>query len=393
MGEKRIYLSAPHMSGHEQDYIKEAFETNWIAPLGPNVDAFEQAMVDYSGTGAAAALSAGTAAIHLAFILLDVKPGDTVFCSSLTFSASANPICYQGATPVFIDSDEDTWTMSPAALERAFQDAEAKGKLPKAVIVVNLYGQSCDMERIIEIAGRYNVPVVEDAAESLGSTYKSKKSGTLGKFGIYSFNGNKIITTSGGGMLIGDDEELIEKARFYATQSREPARYYQHKKVGYNYRMSNIVAGIGRAQIKVLKDRVARKREVFAKYKKELSGLQGLSFMEDAAYGTSNKWLTVIRIDPKISPVKPLEIMETLEKENIESRPVWKPMHMQPIYRTSPFITVEGNGRGRTNAYIKGSGIDVGADIFRRGLCLPSDNKMKPEEQDVIIDIIHRCFL
>lgn len=375
MGEKRIYLSAPHMSGHEQDFIREAFETNWIAPLGPNVDAFEQAMVDYSGTGAAAALSAGTAAIHLAFILLDVKPGDTVFCSSLTFSASANPICYQGATPVFIDSDEDTWTMSPAALERAFQDAEAKGKLPKAVIVVNLYGQSCDMEPIIEIAGRYNVPVVEDAAESLGATYKGKKSGTLGKFGIYSFNGNKIITTSGGGMLIGDDEELIEKARFYATQSREPARYYQHKKVGYNYRMSNIVAGIGRAQIKVLKDRVARKREVFAKYKKELSDLQGLSFMEDASYGTSNKWLTVIRIDPKISPVKPLEIMEKLEKENIESRPVWKPMHLQPVF-------------ARCNFYAKEDGQDISKMLFEQGVCMPSGTQMTEAEQDRVIEVV-----
>lgn len=375
MGEKRIYLSAPHMSGYEQDYIKEAFETNWIAPLGPNVDAFEQAMVDYSGTGAAVALSAGTAAIHLAFILLDVNPGDTVFCSSLTFSASANPICYQGATPVFIDSDEDTWTMSPAALERAFQDAEAKGKLPKAVIVVNLYGQSCDMEPIMEIAGRYNVPVVEDAAESLGATYKGKESGTLGKFGIYSFNGNKIITTSGGGMLIGDDEELIEKARFYATQSREPARYYQHKKVGYNYRMSNIVAGIGRAQIKVLKDRVARKREVFAKYKNELADLQGLSFMEDASYGTSNKWLTVIRIDPKISPVKPLEIMETLEKENIESRPVWKPMHLQPVF-------------ARCNFYAKEEGQDISKMLFEQGVCMPSGTQMTEAEQERVIEIV-----
>lgn len=375
MGEKRIYLSAPHMSGHEQDYIKEAFETNWIAPLGPNVDAFEQAMVEYSGAKAAAALSAGTAAIHLAFILLDVKPGDTVFCSSLTFSASANPICYQGATPVFIDCDEDTWTMSPVALERAFQAAVAKGKMPKAVIVVNLYGQSCDMEPILEIAERYNVPVVEDAAESLGSTYKGKKCGTLGKFGIYSFNGNKIITTSGGGMLIGDDKELIEKARFYATQSREPARYYQHEKLGYNYRMSNIVAGIGRAQIKVLKDRVARKREVFAKYKKELAGLEGLSFMEDAPYGTSNKWLTVIRIDPTISPVKPLEIMETLEKENIESRPVWKPMHLQPVF-------------ARCNFYAKEDGQDISKMLFEQGVCMPSGTQMTEEEQDRVIDIV-----
>ncbi|HAS91463.1 MAG TPA: pyridoxal phosphate-dependent aminotransferase [Clostridiales bacterium] len=375
MGEKRIYLSAPHMSGHEQDYIKEAFETNWIAPLGPNVDAFEQAMVEYSGAKAAAALSAGTAAIHLAFILLDVKPGDTVFCSSLTFSASANPICYQGATPVFIDCDEDTWTMSPAALERAFQDAEAKGKLPKAVIVVNLYGQSCDMEPIIAIADRYNVPVVEDAAESLGSTYKGKKCGTLGKLGIYSFNGNKIITTSGGGMLIGDDKELIEKARFYATQSREPARYYQHEKLGYNYRMSNIVAGIGRAQIKILNDRVARKREVFARYKKELAGLDGLTFMEDADYGVSNKWLTVIRIDPKMSPVKPLDIMETLEKENIESRPVWKPMHLQPVF-------------ARCNFYAKEDGQDISKMLFEQGVCMPSGTQMTAAEQDRVIEIV-----
>lgn len=375
MGEKRIYLSAPHMSGHEQDYIKEAFDTNWIAPLGPNVDAFEQAMVEYSGAKAAAALSAGTAAIHLAFILLDVKPGDTVFCSSLTFSASANPICYQGATPVFIDCDEDTWTMSPAALERAFQAAEAEGKLPKAVIVVNLYGQSCDMEPILEIANRYNVPVVEDAAESLGSTYKGRKCGTWGKLGIYSFNGNKIITTSGGGMLIGDDKELIEKARFYATQSREPARYYQHEKLGYNYRMSNIVAGIGRAQMKILNDRVARKREIFAKYKNELAGLEGVSFMEDASYGFSNKWLTVIRIDSKISPVKPLEIMETLEKENIESRPVWKPMHLQPVF-------------ARCNFYAKEEGQDISKMLFEQGVCMPSGTQMTETEQDRVIDII-----
>ncbi len=375
MGEKRIYLSAPHMSGHEQDYIKEAFDTNWIAPLGPNVDAFEQALVEYSGAKAAAALSAGTAAIHLAFILLDVKPGDTVFCSSLTFSASANPICYQGATPVFIDCDEDTWTMSPTALERAFQAAEAEGKLPKAVIVVNLYGQSCDMEPILEISKCYNVPVVEDAAESLGSTYKGRKCGTWGKFGIYSFNGNKIITTSGGGMLIGDDKELIEKARFYATQSREPARYYQHEKLGYNYRMSNIVAGIGRAQIKILNDRVKRKREVFAKYKKELAGLKGLSFMEDASYGVSNKWLTVIRIDPNTSPVKPLDIMEKLEKENIESRPVWKPMHLQPVF-------------ARCNFYAKEDGMDVSKMLFEQGVCMPSGTQMTEEEQDRVIEIV-----
>lgn len=374
MANKRIYLSAPHMSGQEESYIHKAFQTNWIAPLGPNVDRFEEAMKCYTKINDAVALSAGTAAIHLALILLDVQAGDTVFCSSLTFSASANPILYQGANPIFIDSDEDTWNMSPLALQTAFEEAVKSNHLPKALIVVNLYGQSADMDAITKITEQYGVPVIEDAAESLGTTYKGQKSGTLGKFGIYSFNGNKIITTSGGGMLISNDAAAIQKARFYATQAREPARHYQHEKIGYNYRMSNIVAGIGRAQMQVLDERVAKKREIFAKYKSSLKNLAGLTFMEDVNYGKSNKWLTVIRLEPKESPVMPLMIMEALEKENIESRPVWKPMHLQPVFKDAKYYP-HPNG-------------SVSHKLFVEGVCLPSGTGMGEEEHSRVIEII-----
>jgi dTDP-4-amino-4,6-dideoxygalactose transaminase len=383
----KIWLSSPHMSdeGYELEYIKEAFDTNWIAPLGANVDGFERELASKIGAKHAAALVSGTAAMHMALKAAGVSQGDIVFCQDLTFSATANPIIYQNAVPIFIDSNYETWNMDPKALEEAF----AKYPNVKAVIVVHLYGLSADLDPIIELCRKHNVTLIEDAAESLGTTYKGKYTGTFGDYGIFSFNGNKIITTSGGGMLVSNNEERIAKVRFWATQARDKARHYQHSELGYNYRMSNVVAGIGRGQLKVLDQRIAKKKYIFEFYKRELNGLEGIKFMPINEWNEPNYWLTCITLNGK---VRPIDIIEALERENIESRPIWKPMHMQPIYRTNPFVTVEGNGRGRTNAYIKGSGVDVGADIFRRGLCLPSDNKMTPEQQDVIIDIIHRCF-
>ena len=297
---KRIFLSSPHMSGNEQIYINDAFDTNWIAPLGPNVDAFEKEIASYVGVEDAAALSSGTAAIHLALRLLDVRTGDKVFCSSLTFIASANPISYEGAEPVFIDSEPETWNMSPLALEHALADAKREGQLPKAVIVVNLYGQNAKMDEILSVCNEYEVPIIEDAAESLGSTYKGKASGTFGKFGIYSFNGNKIITTSGGGMLVSNDVEALKKARFLATQARDPAPHYQHSQFGYNYRMSNILAGVGRAQLEVLNDRVESRRLVFERYQHELANIPGIHFMPESANTRSNRWLTTLTIDEDI---------------------------------------------------------------------------------------------
>ena len=313
------------MSGNEQKYINEAFETNWIAPLGTNVNAFEEEMTAYAGTAGSAVLSSGTAAIHLALDLIGVGQGDVVFCSSLTFVASANPILYLGGEPVFIDSEDETWNMSPDALTRAMEDAHAAGKLPKAVIVVNLYGQSAKMDELMAICDLYDVPVIEDAAESLGSSYKGKKSGTLGKFGIYSFNGNKIITTSGGGMLISDDVDELEHARFLATQARDQAKHYQHSSVGYNYRMSNILAGVGRAQLAVLDKRVEEKRAVFTRYEEALGGIDGVIFMPELEETYSNRWLTAITLDPKKVRITPYELIDVLEAENIEARPVWKP--------------------------------------------------------------------
>lgn len=386
---KKIWLASPHMSdeGYEMEYVKEAFDTNWVAPLGPNVNEFEKELAAKVGSKHAAAMTSVTGAIHLALKAAGVGEGDVVFCPTLTFSATANPIIYQNATPVFIDSDYETWNMDPNALEAAF---EKYGDKVKAVLVVHLYGLSADMDKIMEICNKYDVTVIEDAAESLGAYYKGKHTGTFGEFGVFSFNGNKIITTSGGGMLVSDDEAGIKKARFWSTQSRDPAPWYQHSEIGYNYRMSNIVAGIGRGQLLHIEEHRNLKEKIYRRYEEGLKSLP-LKMNPYLEYSKPNFWLSCILIDRGVN-VTPEQIRLKLEDANIEARPIWKPMHMQPIYRTNPFVTVEGNGRGRTNAYIKGSGIDVGADIFRRGLCLPSDNKMTEEQQDRIIEIIHRCF-
>ena len=326
---KKIWLSSPHMSeeGYEMKFVQEAFDTNWIAPLGQNVNEFEKELASKVGAKHAAALTSGTAAIHLALLAAGVGEGDIVLCPTLTFSATANPIIYVNATPVFIDSNYETWNIDPEALEKAL---EKYGDRVKAVLVVHLYGLSADMEKIMAICDKYNVTVIEDAAESLGTYYKGKHTGTFGKYGIFSFNGNKIITSSGGGMLVSDDQERVEKVRFWSTQSRDKARHYEHSELGFNYRMSNVVAGIGRGQLKILDQRVAKKKYIFDYYKKELSHLGGISFMPVNEWDKPNYWLSCITLKGK---VKPLELIEALEKENIESRPIWKPMHMQPYYK------------------------------------------------------------
>ena len=365
LNKKKIYLSSPHMSdeGYEMQYIQEAFDTNWIAPLGKNVTEFENELSAMLGVKSAAALSSGTAAIHMALKAAGVGAGDIVFCSSLTFAATANPIIYQNAIPVFIDSDHKTWNMDPQALEKAFEKYT-----PKAVIVVHLYGLAADMDKIVELCKKHNVALIEDAAESLGTLYKGKHTGTFGDYGIFSFNGNKIITTSGGGMLVSDNEERIAKVRFWSTQSRDPARHYQHSELGYNYRMSNIVAGIGRGQLKVLQKRVEKKRYIYQYYKRELENLDGVRMMPINEWNEPNCWLSCITLSGK---VRPLDIMEALEAENIESRPIWKPMHMQPFYEQYDFI---GDG--------------VSDKIFENGVCLPSDTKMTDEDLDRVIEII-----
>lgn len=374
---KKILLASPHMSdeGYEQQFIKEAFDTNWIAPLGENVNKFEEEIANYIGVKTGAALSAGSAAIHLGLKALNVKQGDIVFCSSLTFSATCNPIIYQNATPVFIDSEYETWNMDPLALEKAFE----KYPNPKAVIVVHLYGTPAKMDEIIEICKKHNVPLIEDAAESLGSIYNGQQTGTFGEYGVFSFNGNKIITTSGGGMLVSNNEDGIKKVRFWSTQSKEPVRHYEHKEIGYNYRMSNICAGIGRGQLKVLDKRIEKKTEIYNKYKNELEKVKEIKMQPIPKNTKPNHWLSVMTID-KDSKVKPLNIMETLEKENIDSRPVWKPMHLQPVFKEYDFITA------------KNDGTSVSEDLFNRGVCLPSDTKMTEEEQERVIDIIKKCF-
>lgn len=374
---KKILLASPHMSdeGYEQQFIKEAFDTNWIAPLGENVNKFEEEIANYVGVKTGAALSAGSAAIHLGLKALNVKQGDIVFCSSLTFSATCNPIIYQNATPVFIDSEYETWNMDPLALEKAFE----KYPNPKAVIVVHLYGTPAKMDEIIKICKKHNVPLIEDAAESLGSIYNGQQTGTFGEYGVFSFNGNKIITTSGGGMLVSNNEDGIKKVRFWATQSKEPVRHYEHKEIGYNYRMSNICAGIGRGQLKVLDKRIEKKTEIYNKYKNELEKVKEIKMQPIPKNTKPNHWLSVMTID-KDSKVKPLNIMETLEKENIDSRPVWKPMHLQPVFKGYDFITA------------KNDGTSVSEDLFNRGVCLPSDTKMTEEEQERVIYIIKKCF-
>ncbi|WHY90996.1 aminotransferase class I/II-fold pyridoxal phosphate-dependent enzyme [Neobacillus cucumis] len=369
---KRIYLSSPHMSGKEHKYINEAFETNWIAPLGPNVDAFEKEIAQYTGANEAVAVSSGTAAIHLALSLLEVGKGDKVFCSSLTFIASANPIIYQGAEPVFIDSEPETWNMSPSALERAFEGALKDENLPKAVIVVNLYGQSAKMEEICTICNQFGVPIIEDAAESLGAMYKGKASGTFGKFGVFSFNGNKIITTSGGGMLVSNDREALQKARFLATQARDMAPYYQHSQIGFNYRLSNILAGIGRAQLEVLEDRISTRRAIFQRYYDELSNLPGFTFMPELSGTFSNRWLTAITINEKEAGVSVDDILGALSEENIEARSVWKPLHLQPVFEDRLY-------------YPHHEQESVSEALFNNGLCLPSGSNMTEEDIKTVI--------
>lgn len=376
----RIYLSPPHMSGREEDYIKEAFESNWIAPLGPNVAAFEREVAAYAGVKGALAVSSGTAAIHLALRLLEVGPGDLVFCSSLTFIGSVNPILYMGAIPVFIDSEPGSWNMSPVALEKAFAWAEEVGVMPKAVIIVDLYGQSADYDPLLEICGRYGVPIVEDAAEALGSTYQGKACGSLGKYGVYSFNGNKIITTSGGGMLLSDNTDALDKALFWATQARDKAPWYQHSEMGYNYRMSNVVAGIGRGQLTVLEERVKARRDVFARYREALGDIPGVGFMPEASHGRANRWLTVMTLDLAWTSAHPIQVIKALEAENIEARPVWKPMHMQPLFVGNMYFTHEKEA-------------SVSDRLFARGVCLPSGSSLTIEEQQRVVDVIKRRLL
>jgi dTDP-4-amino-4,6-dideoxygalactose transaminase len=372
---KRIFLSPPHMSGKELFYVKEAFKSNYIAPLGPQVDAFEKEMCNYTGASHAVALSSGTAALHLALIVSGIKKGDEVICSSFTFAGSAFPVVHTGATPVFVDSNQKTWNMDPMLLEKAIVDRSKKGKKPKAVIVVHLYGQSADMDSIVEICNRYDVLLIEDAAESLGAFYKKKHTGTIAPLGVFSFNGNKIITTSGGGMLIGHNQKQIEKARFYSTQARDPAPHYEHTEIGYNYRMSNILAAIGRGQLESIEDRVKRRREIFSIYQEELSGIPGISFMPEIKCGRSNRWLTCITIDPQKSGTDRETIRLALEAKNTESRPLWKPMHMQPVFRNCP-------------AYVNG----LSEGLFKNGLCLPSGTTLTKDDLKLISGVIKKAI-
>ncbi len=367
----RIYLSSPHMSGEELGLIEEAFRTNWIAPLGPHVNAFEQELAAYAGVAHAAALSSGTAALHLALRLLDVQRDDEVLCSTLTFSASANPIAYEAARPVFLDASRTTWNLDPELLAEELADCARRGKLPKAVIVVDLYGQSADWEPILEVSERHGVPVIEDAAEALGADYKGKKCGSFGRMSVFSFNGNKIITTSGGGALLSEDPKLVEKARFLATQARDPAPHYQHSEIGFNYRMSNVCAAIGRGQLRVLDERVAQRRSVFDRYRAAFEGVPGLELISEAAYGRCNRWLTCFLVEPERFGASRDDIREALAARDIEARPVWKPMHLQPVF--------EG-------CRIRGGA--VSADLFERGLCLPSGSNLRVEEIDEVIDVV-----
>ncbi len=367
----RIYLSPPHMGEDERKLLLEAFDSNWIAPLGPHVDAFEREMAEYAGAKHAAALSSGTAAIHLALRILGVGRGDEVVVSSLTFCGSLNPIVYQGATPVFVDSTRESWNMDPALLEEELAECARRGTLPKAVIAVDLYGQCADYDRIAAACARHGVPLVEDAAEALGATYRGKRAGTLAPMGVYSFNGNKIITTSGGGMLVSDRKEWIDEARFLATQARDPAPHYQHSQIGFNYRMSNLLAAVGRGQLRVLDERVARRRRVNELYRKALAGVPGIELMPEAGYGRANCWLTCITIDPKAFGATREDVRLRLEAKNVEARPVWKPMHMQPVFR---------------DCRVRGGA--VAADLFDRGLCLPSGSSLTDSELSMVVDEI-----
>lgn len=408
----RVWLSSPTMHGEEFKYMKEAYETNWMSTVGKNIDEVERLACEKVGCKYAVALSAGTASLHLAVRLAGVKPGDKVFCSDMTFCATVNPVVYEGGVPVFIDTEYDTWNMDPVALEKAFEIYPEV----KVVVVAHLYGVPGKIDEIKKVCDKYGATIIEDAAESLGASYKGQQTGNFGDFNCISFNGNKIITGSSGGMLLTNSKEAAEKVRKWSTQARENAPWYQHEEVGYNYRMSNVIAGVVRGQFPHLEEHIAKKKEIYERYKKGFEGLPVTMNPFDEENSVPNYWLSCMLIDEsamckqvrgenEVAYIKekgktcPTEILETIMKYNAEGRPIWKPMHMQPIYRMNGFVTREGNGRGKTNAYIQGGALgkdgkplDVGMDIFQRGLCLPSDNKMTEEEQNIIIEIIRSCF-
>ena len=408
----RVWLSSPTMHGEEFEYMKEAYETNWMSTVGKNIDEVERLACEKVGCKYAVALSAGTASLHLAVRLAGVKPGDKVFCSDMTFCATVNPVVYEGGVPVFIDTEYDTWNMDPVALEKAFEIYPEV----KVVVVAHLYGVPGKIDEIKKVCDKYGATIIEDAAESLGASYKGQQTGNFGDFNCISFNGNKIITGSSGGMLLTNSKEAAEKVRKWSTQARENAPWYQHEEVGYNYRMSNVIAGVVRGQFPHLEKHIAKKKEIYERYKKGFEGLPVIMNPFDEENSVPNYWLSCMLIDEnamckqvrgenEVAYIKekgktcPTEILETMMKYNAEGRPIWKPMHMQPIYRMNGFVTREGNGRGKTNAYIQGGALgkdgrplDVGMDIFQRGLCLPSDNKMTEEEQNIIIEIIRSCF-
>lgn len=372
----RIWLSSPHIGKREKDFVEEAFASNWVAPLGPNVDGFEKDLCDFTGVSHAAALSSGTAALHLALLILQVKQDDIVLCQSLTFSASANPIVYLGATPVFIDSEEDTWNMDPVHLEKAIRHYLALGRKPAAIIPVHLYGMPAKMQEINAIAARYDIPVIEDAAEALGSTYHHTPCGSLSAMGVLSFNGNKIITTSGGGALLSSHEEWIQQARFLATQARDPAPHYEHSHIGYNYRMSNILAGIGRGQMIVLNERVRQRQQNFTFYKEAMADIPGISFQPELTDAVSNRWLTALQVDPSATGGITRETIRLhLEKDNIEARPLWKPMHLQPVFSSAAYF-----------------GDRVAEELFGRGLCLPSGSNLTRAELERVVGKIRELF-
>ena len=402
---KKIYLSSPTMHGEELAYMKEAFETNWMSTVGANINAVEQQIAEKVGCKYAVALSCGTAALHLCVKLAGVKPGDKVLCTDMTFAATVNPVVYEKAVPVFIDTERETWNMDPVALEKAFElhpDA-------KVVVLANLYGTPSKFDEILSVCEKHGATLVEDAAESLGATYKGRQTGTFGKYNAISFNGNKIITGSSGGMLLTDDKSAAEKARKWSTQSREAAAWYQHEEAGYNYRMSNVIAGVVRGQLPYLEEHIAQKKAIYNRYKEGLKDLPVTMNPYQLDTMEPNFWLSCLLIDPAAmckqvrsdsdacyvhekGKTCPTEILEKLAAANAEGRPIWKPMHLQPFFRMNPFVTRGGDGRARTNAYIAGGVEDVGMDIFNRGLCLPSDNKMTADEQDEIIAIIRNCF-
>jgi dTDP-4-amino-4,6-dideoxygalactose transaminase len=375
MSKERIHLSVPHMGGQEKRFVEEAFESNWIAPLGPQVEAFEREFREIVGARYGVALSSGTAALHLAYQLVGVGPGDEVLVSTLTFSATVNPILYLGGRPVFVDSERASWNLDPALVEDTLRERRAIGRLPKAVAVVHLYGQPADMTRLVEVCADYDVPIVEDAAESLGASHREQATGTFGKVGIYSFNGNKVITTSGGGMLVSDDEQLVRHALKLATQAREPVPHYEHQELGYNYRLSNVLAGIGRGQLRVLEDHVEARRRVFEFYRRELGDLPGLEFMPEAPRSRHSRWLSTLTIDPAEFGVDRETVRLALESENIEARPVWKPMHRQPIFEDYERV-----------------GGSVADDLFARGLCLPSTSSLTSEHLERVVEAVRDVY-